>query len=465
LDPKNEIKTLMARISRTSRADEKYRVLELINKLSPKDRGFGLVQKSRTLLYLNNNSEALEVAQQAIQECQRSKNHPMLLAAYVQEINAYSRLDVEESRKSLQKAEELLARMSNEIRKKSVAHETYFLFVKGNQLKRDGEFNKAIEAYETSAKVGKNIPEEEYYGIHWFWSYHNLAELYLDIGELDKAFECMNVFLKGSVNDPRYGILAYPKANMGLILFEKGDFEEARLYLQKSLDIALQSGDESAICDFHLFLFRLAIAEGNLVEAKSIVNELMDLSEAYKDNILIRNQFTLANAILLKESTNMRDRIKAQDLLISLVDKFDFNTTNKTLTMKHLCDTYLDEMKLYGHGPAFYKAQDIIEQLTMLAATQNSMRVLVESYLLRARMKLIDGDFDEAEDLYHQAETTCKEKGLTTLGDHIQSKKSEFELDLKQMQILLSRNATLQERLKQANIDEYLKEALHMVRK
>ncbi|MHA2098951.1 MAG: tetratricopeptide repeat protein [Candidatus Kariarchaeaceae archaeon] len=465
MDPKTEIKTLMARMARTSRADEKYMVLELINKLSPKDRGFALVQKARTLGYLNNQSEALEAAQQAIQECQRSNDQPMLLAAYVTEINAHSRLDTEESRKSIRKAEELLDGMSTEIRKKSVAHETHLLLVKGNRFFHDGEFKKAIEAYEASVEVGKTIPEEEYYGIRWYWSYINLAELFLNIGDLDKAYECMKQYLEGSVNDPRTGIIAYPIANMGLILLEKGDFEEARSYLQKSLDIVLQSGDEGAICDIHLYLFRLAMAEGNLVEAKSTVSKLRDLSEVYKDNILINSQFTLANAILLKESTNVRDWIKAQDLLINLVDKFDFQTINKILTMKHLCDTYLDEIKLHGHEQAFYKAQNVIEQLTMLAANQNSMRVLVESYLLRARMKLIDGDFDEAEALYYQAETTCEENGLKTLGDHIQSKKSEFELDLKHMQNLLTRNATLQERLKQANIDDYLQEALHMVRK
>jgi tetratricopeptide (TPR) repeat protein len=267
----------------------------------------------------------------------------------------------------------------------------------------------------------------------------------------------MKIYLKGRDNDPRdaidRSIDAYPIAIVGLILLEKGDFEEARSYLQKSLNIALQSGDEEAICEIHLYLFRLAMMEGNLVEAKSIVDNLMDLSEAHEDDNSINSQFTLANAILLKASTNVRDRIKAQDLLINLVDKFDFSKGYKILTLKHLCDTYLD------------KAQNVIEELSMLAANQNSIRVLVESYILRARMKLINGDFDEAEVLYHLAETTCEEKGLKTLGDHIQAKKSEFELDLKQMQNLLTRNATLQERLKQANIDNYLQEALHMVRK
>jgi tetratricopeptide (TPR) repeat protein len=454
----------MARMGRTSHADEKYMALELINQLSPQDRGFGLVQKSRTLHYLNNPSEALDAAQQAIEECQRNNDQPMLLAAYVTEINAYSRSNPEEARKSIQKGEELLAGMSIEIRKKSAAHEAYLLFVTANQDKNDGEFNKAIEGFEASVEIAKIIPEEENYGVRWYWSYANLAELFLDLGDLDKAYECMKMYLTGRGNDPRAGIYAYPYANMGLVLLEKGDFEEARSYLQKSLDIALQSGEENAIGDLQFYLFRLAMAEGNLVEAKSTVGNLMDLSEVYKGNTLINNLFTLANAILLKESTNVRDWIKAQDQLINLVDKFDYTSINKILTMKHLCDTYLDEIKLYGHEQAFYKAQNVIEQLTMLAANQNSMRVLVESFLLRARMKLINGDFDEAEALYHQAETICEEKDLKALGDHIQVKKSEFELDLKQMQNLLTRNATLQERLKQANIADYLQEALHIAR-
>lgn len=456
----------MARMVRTTHADEKYMVLELINKLSPEDRGFALVQKSRTLLYLNNPSEALEVAHQAIQECQRNNDQPMLLAAYVTEINALGpQKKIEEVKKSTQKAEELLASMSIENRKKSAAHETYFLMVKGTQLKHDGKFNDAIKVLEASVEVGKTVPKEENYGAQWYWSYLILGELFLDIGDLDKAYKYVRMFLKGRDNDLQAGIDSYANANMGLILLEKGDFAEARLYLQKSLEIALPSGDEQAIADFHLFMFRLELAEGNLVEAKSTVNKLMDLSEVYKDNIMIHSQYALANAILLKESPNVRDWIKAQDLLINLVDKFDFENINKMLAMIHLCDTYLDEIKLHGHEQAFHKAQNVIEQLTMLAFNQNSMRLLVESFLLRARMKLINGDFDKAEALYNQAETTCEEKELKILGDRIQAKKSDFELDLKKMQNLLAKNATLQERLKQASVAEYLQEALDMVRK
>ncbi|MCH8906640.1 MAG: hypothetical protein IH840_06085 [Candidatus Heimdallarchaeota archaeon] len=69
MDTKSEIQILMGRMARSSRADEKHRVLELIDKLPHEEKAFGLIQKSRTLLYLNRIKESLTVAKDAIEEC------------------------------------------------------------------------------------------------------------------------------------------------------------------------------------------------------------------------------------------------------------------------------------------------------------------------------------------------------------------------------------------------------------
>lgn len=465
MDPKEEIKMLMARMARTSNSDEKYRVLELINKLSLEDQAFGLVQKSRTLIYLNNHAESLEAAQQAIQLCLQNEDQTMLLASYVREMSAYSLNNAEEAWKSVQKAEKLINSMSSDVRKQSAVQESYLLMMKASQYFQEGDFKNAIETNLASVEVGKSIPKGESYSARWYWSYQNLAEVYLEMGDLEKAHSALKKYLEGREKDPLDSVHAYPLANMGLLLLEKGDFKEARSYLIKSLEMVLKSGEEESMSDVYFYLFKLTMAEGLEVESKSIVDNLMNLSRTYPDNNRINNLSTLTNAVLLKNSTNVRSRIKAQDLLIDLVEKTDWNLSHRIWTMKHLCDTYLDEIKMYGHEQAFFNAQNIIEQIGMIATNQNSMRFLIESYLLRARMKLIEGDFDEAESLYQRAEAICEEKNLKTLGEQVTAKKTEFDLDIKHMQNLLARNASLQERLKQAHIEDYLNEALHIVKK
>jgi tetratricopeptide (TPR) repeat protein len=460
MDPKEEILSIMARMGRTSGSEGKYRVLELVNHLGSEDLAFGLAQKGRTLFYLNQTSEALKSIDEAIKISQEKDDFVSLLGAYVYKMIIFNRTDLQKAWEISQVCEDLLNLMSPNIREKSAAHETYYWFTKGNYHSFNGEIREAISAFEHGSNLGKTIRPENNYGVRWFWSHLVLAEIYLDMGEIDTAEDHLDIYFKNMDDED----LAYPFANRGLIQVEKGNYDEAKQYLLKALNVALQSGEETAIRDHYFWLFELSMFQDANADAQNYLRKLNDLSDINIEDVRLKNTTELANAIFLKASTDVRDRINAQDILVELIDKLDFYRSEKLIAMKHLCETYIDEIKLFGHEPAFHKAQNLIEQIGMIASNRNSMRLLVENYLLRARMKLIQGDFDPAESLFHQAAKICKEKHLTQLGLFVEKSKGEFDADLRIMRQLLETNATLQERLKQAKIDDYLKEALHISR-
>lgn len=205
MDTKSEIQTLMARMARTSRADEKHRVLELIDKLPHEEKAFGLIQKSRTLMYLNwgRIKETLAVAKEAIEECKQINDKPLLLAAYVREISAYLGYGYEaEFSESVNIVDEFLASMTEQERKEAIASEVYYVMIKANRLAQDGKLLESISTYKKSIELGKQIPTANGYGWRWYNGYSNLAETYLDLGEVDKAYHTMLKYIEARDNDP-----------------------------------------------------------------------------------------------------------------------------------------------------------------------------------------------------------------------------------------------------------------------
>ncbi|MCH8906641.1 MAG: hypothetical protein IH840_06090 [Candidatus Heimdallarchaeota archaeon] len=309
---------------------------------------------------------------------------------------------------------------------------------------------ESIRTHKKSIELGKQIPAPNEYSFPWYWDYSNLAEVYPELGEVDKAHQTILKYIEARDNDPRDALYAYPIANIGRVLLEKGDTEGARRYLREALKFVLKSEEPVAIGDMYKHLFDLSLAEANLKEAKLVSEKIQQLYEKNSSQDRLRDQSDLTHAIILKKSTNVRDRIKAQDLLLELIERLDFYYANLITASNHLCETYLEEIKLYGHEEAFDKAQVLIDRINGIAKEQQSMKFLVKSYLLQARLKPITGEFEQAEAIFHQAELICEEKNLVALGVRVKSEKSGFEEDLTQMQQLLNRNASIQERLKQA---------------
>ena len=86
----------------------------------------------------------------------------------------------------------------------SLEHELIML---GNAYKRKGMYKEALATYETFVKTVQAIYGEEEYTppLHtWYWIYMHIAHCYLELGNIEKAIDCLEDELKGFFKESKH---------------------------------------------------------------------------------------------------------------------------------------------------------------------------------------------------------------------------------------------------------------------
>ncbi|MFX0095822.1 MAG: hypothetical protein ACFFBD_29050 [Candidatus Hodarchaeota archaeon] len=128
------------------------------------------------------------------------------------------------------------------------------------------------------------------------------------------------------------------------------------------------------------------------------------------------------------------------------------------LAMIQLSDLLIAEVKLYGEPQVWEEAKVLIDKLYGLAQDQPSFSMSVEALLLRAKAAVVDGDLPQALKYYEQARLTANEKNLTGLLVKVDTEQKRFEAEFATWQQLIQSNASLQERVKTAQMEDYIKQ-------
>ena len=105
----------------------------------------------------------------------------------------------------------------------------------------------------------------------------------------------------------------------------------------------------------------------------------------------------------------------------------------------------------------------LILRISSIAENQKSHYVLVNMYLLRTKLALLEGDLTAGAHYLEQAEQTTKDKGLGRLSLKVQEERLIFENQYDIWQDLIQSNASFQKRLEQVHFEEYLQDVKKMV--
>ncbi|UCG03080.1 MAG: carbon-nitrogen hydrolase family protein, partial [Candidatus Heimdallarchaeota archaeon] len=130
------------------------------------------------------------------------------------------------------------------------------------------------------------------------------------------------------------------------------------------------------------------------------------------------------------------------------------------LAMINYCDLLLFEVKSFGDPEVWTEAKTLIQQFSTKAQDQQLFPEIIEALLLHAKFATIEGELQQALKYYDQAKLTATEKNLDLLAQKIAGEKRTFEVEFEKWQELIQSNASLQERLKVARIEEYIQDAI-----
>jgi tetratricopeptide (TPR) repeat protein len=292
---------------------------------------------------------------------------------------------------------------------------------------------------------------------------NNMGEVYGLRGELNQAVKCYTeAFEIYEELDNKYGYCVV-LGNLGILFSQKGELDRASEYLERSLRIDEELGNSLTASESLLWLVSVAIDREAMEDAKEYSQRLCRIADQEESKVIKQN-CGLAEALVLKASPRIKDKAKAQETLQQLVEDGTAYYMVTITAMLNLCELLLEELRAYGETTVLNEAKDLVSRLLSMATEQNSFSLAVNVIILQAKFALIEGDLISSTKLLDQARMTAERQDLVSLVDKATKEQQLLEEQLLSWQQLIQSNAPLQERIKQATITDYLKEALKLAR-
>ncbi len=294
---------------------------------------------------------------------------------------------------------------------RSMKNENSSAFVQnsiGNVYYLKGDLDKAIENYEEAFPVLKeNQPQG------WFGILSDLAEVSVQKGDLEtslKYLEELMTIQKGFQN--KFSI-SHILTEQGKIFWQKGMKDQSLTLIRDGFELRQKIGNKNLIADSLSYLIQFNVELGNIEAAKKYFVSLDIINKETKIKQVSQNH-KFSEAIILKSSSDLRDRLKAEVLFEHLIEE-DVSYPVLIQTLMHLCDLLLLEMKETDDSKVLEKINKHITKLQELSEKNNSHILLVQTLRLQAQLALIEFDIDNSRALLLKAQNIAQEHGFERL--------------------------------------------------
>lgn len=287
-----------------------------------RNKGEILLRKGEIKHFRNEDIQALELINAAMQECRLSENFKSLGSCYAMmgnifRINGLYDRAIEymvKSRLNYEKAGFL----------EGYAWNSYLLGRIYADLKLPQKsleyFQEAMENYTQKARSDGNLEGiaicKEQIGIHYF-----------NIGNFEKANEyfasTMEIY---KAQKSKFG-LSNSNKNMGMIEYAKGNFEQAEKYLKESLQIKLETSDLLNIPTVYEYIGLSLIGKGQKTEGIAYLKRGLDLAISNNQKKVQLNIYAKLTEVYLSIH-DLKNAISSQKKQIEIQDQTLSGTAN-----------------------------------------------------------------------------------------------------------------------------------------
>ncbi len=314
-----------------------------------------------------------------------------------------------------------------------------------------GELSDALEHYQKGQKLYEEIIDRKGIAL----ALNNLGDIYQLKGDLDLALEyyqeSLTLYEELGIKED----IAMSLTNIGELFREKRNPEWALKYYERSLTMYEELQNDSSATTVLYELVLLALDNNDLKLAQQHFDRIKQISER-TENRVVKHRYLIAHALILKSHKRTRHKMKAEELLLEVVEDKSVNHVLTITAMIHLCDLLLYELKMTGEDEILDEVKDLIEELHEIAKHQTSYSLLIETYVLQSKLALLEMDVQTAQKLLGKALVTAEKKGLRNLAIKIYSEKTLLETQIEKWEHLVKRKAPLNERLKLTRLEEII---------
>ena len=312
-----------------------------------------------------------------------------------------------------------------------------------------GELDQALEYHSRSLDLKEAIGNK----LHIALSLNNIGEVYQQKGELDLAQSHLkrSLALGREIGNKRY--IAYALDHIGEVYQQKRELDLAIKSHKKSLALGEELWNNLTISGALFCLISVSIDMDSLELAKQYLNRLKELNEQ-QQNPIISQRYRVAEAIILKTSSRSRSRGKSENILAQVVKEPIINHEVTVDALLNLCDLLLVELRLSDDPAVMNEIQAHVTRLLFIADQQHSHWLLAETFVLRSKLVLVEGEIKASRRFLEQAQHLAEERGLHRLAMQISSDHDALLDQLGNWQNLIDRNASMNERFEMARLSE-----------
>ncbi|MFX1418368.1 MAG: tetratricopeptide repeat protein [Promethearchaeota archaeon] len=287
----------------------------------------------------------------------------------------------------------------------------------------------------------------------------SLGVIHSSLGEIDIGLKyyMKSLDIYREINNNFF--IAMTLLNIGGNYYQLGNIELAMKYNKECLSYQEKL---SLTLDFPLSnIVEVALEMGDNELAQHYFNQLKNLYNQKKEG-LSEIVYLSTKAHILKKSSRIRDKAKAEKIFKKIIDidtiwgQFAIGAT------VHLCDLLLSEYRFTNNNEVLDELNHYIAKLLALAEKTHSYIYFCRTFMLQAKLALINFDLKAARRLLTQAQKIAESHGLKRLAMRVSHEHDELLKQLEIWEKLKKTNASLSKRWKFAGLNEQME---NMVRK
>ncbi|MFX1490428.1 MAG: tetratricopeptide repeat protein, partial [Promethearchaeota archaeon] len=244
--------------------------------------------------------------------------------------------------------------------------------------------------------------------------------------------------------------------NIGSFYRNKGEYDLALEYLEESLKIWEQIPESTLNEDVVLdSLISVSLDKGDTERARKYFQRL-EMIFKQKKNIDLELTYNFNKALMLKQSSRIRDRAKAEELLKQVLEKETIWFDLIRGALVHLCDLLLSEYRINYNIEVLDELNHYLTKLLAIAEKSHSHLLFCRIFLLQSRLALLNFNMKAARRFLTQAQKIAESYGIKRLAMKISNEHDELLKQTKIWNNLKESKASLSERWKLAGLNEQM---------
>ena len=175
-----------------------------------------------------------------------------------------------------------------------------------------------------------------------------------------------------------------------------------------------------------------------------------------EENKLLFYYYDLSRALILKNKNRLNSLVEAQEILKRLIREDIPHAGLKQIAIINLADLMIKELAINQSEEIFSELNNLIDKLYTHGKEQLIYHMIIESLILKSKITLIEGNLKQAERLLVQASIMAEEKNLTYLVNKTNDEYNAFRKQITHWSELIESNTPLIEKIKLAEIQNYI---------